>query len=67
MNRFLENKDLVQYDDPFFGKGTGSVVGMYKKDDLELYVIYPKRPFASSFWPYMTFVVPSDKIIPTPF
>jgi hypothetical protein len=65
----FDNQEPVEYNDPHFGKGKGVVCGVYKDEakDIELYVIYPKHPFDKSFWPYMTIVLTSNKIISTPF
>jgi len=63
----FDNQEQIQYDDSYFGRGKGVVVGYYESKDIELYVIYPKTPFDKSFWPYMTFLLSPNKIVSTPF
>lgn len=63
----FDDKEPIEYNDAYFGKGKGCIVGVFELNQTEYYVIFPKNPFDKSFCPYMTFVLCKNKIISTPF
>ena len=61
----FDNGEIVQFDHETYGKGTGTVVGYYAKDDV--YAIMPKIPHDWDDYGYFCLMIEAKKLISTPF
>lgn len=68
MNYKFDNGEIVQFNHPEYGKGTGTVLGRHLDNDgNEGWVIYPKIPRHTSLYPYSCMVIETKYLVSTPF
>lgn len=61
----LNNGDMVQYDDPFYGKGKGHVCGYREIDGKQWYAIHPKVVMKKDG--YIAYLILGENLIEIPF
>ena len=61
----LRNNDLVQYEDPHYGKGKGTVCGYREIDGKHWYSVTPKVVVKKGN--YAVYLIPGENLIETPF
>jgi hypothetical protein len=61
----LQNGDLVQYDDPYYGKGRGYICGYREIEGKHFYAVHPKVVVPKDG--YIAYLIESEHLIETPF
>lgn len=61
----LRNGDVVQYEDPYYGKGKGVVCGYREVEGKQFYAVHPKVVVPKDG--YIAYLISGENLIETPF